>query len=294
MRYFTPHIEEFDTYKICFLVPEIREKEIKACYIDPHLQGEEENILVYDLFKGPKKTPAAIQKEYLATELLPTLRTLEVEYLVVCDAEYFRTLTKNQGPEANLGYVLESQGHWKDDNKDIHSFEGFKVTYCPNYAGVFHDEIRTYAGIDIAMKALKDHALGTYTKPGSDIIHKEFYPDTVSQIGDWLQTLLEMDCDLTSDIEAFSLKHYDAGVGTITFCWNQHEGIAFGVDLIEGPNGMPVDRPEEDSQAIRQMLRDFFKAYARSGRRLIWHKISYDCWMSLTTDPVEVRIVTEK
>jgi DNA polymerase-1 len=279
MRYFTPHIEEFDTYKICFLVPEIREKEIKACYIDPHLQGEEENILVYDLFKGPKKTPAAIQKEYLATELLPTLRNLEVEYLVVCDAEYFRTLTKNQGPEANLGYVLESQGHWKDEDKEIHSFEGFKVTYCPNYAGVFHDEIRTYAGIDIAMKALKDHALGTYTKPGSNIVHQEFYPDTVDYIDNWLQNLLEMDCDLTSDIEAFSLKHYDAGVGTITFCWNQHEGIAFGVDLIEGPDGMPVDRPEEDSRAIRQMLRDFFKAYARSGRRLIWHHISYDAYV---------------
>lgn len=279
MRYLTFSPDQFSAYKICFLVPDLQEKEIVNCYIDPYLAGEEAHVIAYNLVKGPKKTPASIQKEYLAMQLLPMLRELEVEYLVVCDSEYFRTLTKNQGAEANLGYVLGSQGSYKDDNGEVHSFEGFKVLYCPNYRAVFHDEVRTYAGIDIAMKALTSHIQDNYVRPGSDIIQVSEYPEDPEDIAKWLQKLLEMDCDLTSDIEAFSLKHYDAGIGTITFCWNKHEGIAFGVDLMEGPDGMPIDRPEQDSQYIRQLLREFFDAYAMTQRKLIWHNIAYDVYV---------------
>lgn len=279
MRYLTFSEQPSDEFPVCFLVPELSMDEIKNCYIGPYLNGEEDHLIAYNLKKGEKKTPAAMQKEYLAMELLPTLRELGVTYLVVCDAEYFRTLTKGQGPEKNLGYVIPSSGEFKDENKEVHSFEGFQVVYCPNYNTVFYDEVRAYAGIKMGMEALTNHIQGSYVRPGEDIIHHEEYPETVDEIEQWLSKIKDMDCPLTSDIEGFSLKHYDAGIGSITFCWNQNEGVSFGVDLIEGEDGMPIMRSEEDSQAIRAMLRDFFYHRANTKREVIWHNIGYDAYV---------------
>lgn len=279
MRYLTFSDTEFTEYKICFLVPELRQNPIEGYYINPYLSDERDNLIAYELKKEGKKTPATTQKEFLASELLPVLRELEVEYLVVCDAEYFKTLTKNQGPEANLGYVLGSEGSWKDDTGEIHSFEGFKVLYCPNFNSVFRDEVATLSKIDQSIQGMIKHIQGSYVRPGSDIIHHEEYPETVQEIGEWLDTILAQRVDVSSDIEAFSLKHYDAGIGTITLCWNQHEGIAFGVDLIEGPDGMPINRPKKDSRKIRQMLKDFFRKIAANGNKTIWHNIAYDAYV---------------
>lgn len=253
MRYLTFLEPESSQYDVCFLSPELHKQDMQRLYIGPHLAGMESRLLAYSLEKRAKKTPAAIQKEYLA-ELLPVLRGLGAKYLVVCDAEYFRTLSKGQSPENSLGCILEG----RDD------FAGFKLVYCPNFRSVFFNPDKVKAEITQALYALKTHAAGKYCEPGIDIIKFEAYPDTVQDIKFWLEKLIAMDCDLTSDIETFSLKHHSAGIGTIGFAWSKHEGIAFPIDL------------HEDNIEIRGLLLEFFRAFKR---KMIWHNITFDIYV---------------
>lgn len=247
MRYITFTNQELSEYGVCFLSPDLNVLDMKRLYIEPHMAGMEEHILAYSLHKGPKTTPAIEKKEYLG-ELIPILTSLKTRYLVVCDAEYFRHITKKSA-ESSLGYVIEGKAE----------FAGFHIVYCPNFRTVFYNPIKVKAEITRALYALKSHIHGHYKDPGNSIIHFEAYPDTVADISDWLEKLLKM--DLTADIETFSLKHYDAGIGSIGFAWNKHEGIAFAVDL--HPEGV----------AIRKLLKSFF---LRFQHKMIWHNISFD------------------
>ena len=262
MRYMTFTQEEHGSYKICFLLPRLQADEIRRHYVEPHLQGVEDDLLAYDLHKGAKTTSVKEQREYLG-ELLPILQGLGVTHLVVCDTEYFKTLSKAPSAEAGLGYVLDS-APVKEAN-----LEGgeFKVVYCPNHRSVFYNPERVEQEVRISLQALKGSLDQTYIAPGIDIIKFEEYPSTVPEIKQWLQTLLDMDQDLTADIEGFSLKHYDAGIGTISFAWNLHEGIAFPVDLMENLG---------DRLQVRMMLRQFFEEMNKRGRKLIWHNIGFD------------------
>lgn len=250
MRHLTFSKIEQTNYPICFLVPSIRKDEIRKAYVDPHGLDPDE-VLVLDLHyaEGKKKTPVAEMKKFINEELLETLADVKVELLIVADADYFKTLAGVSKADVNLGYVLDcAYGPWK-------------VVYVPNYRTIFYDPDKVRGKIAQAIDALKAYRAGLYEAPGSSIIHFEAYPQTPDEIAVWLEKLIEMDVDLSSDIEAFSLKHVTAGIGSITFCWNQHEGISFPVDL--GP----------DPELVREMLKIFFKNFKR---KILWHNAAYD------------------
>ncbi len=262
MRYLTFRQPEKTRYEVCFLLSHLQQAEIERHYIQPHLEAHRDNLLAYSLYKGEKSTPVKLQREYLG-DLLPMLQGLGVRYLVVTDGDYFKTLTKTGSTEAGLGYVLDST-----EVREAQTPAGaFKVIYCPSFRGVFYNPEKVQREIRIALDALKNHLGGTYIPPGNDIIRFEAYPQTAPEIQHWLERLLGMDCDLSADIEAFSLKHHDAGIGSVSLCWNQHEGIAFPVDLLEDL---------EDRILVRSWLKTFFEELHRRGRKLIWHNISYD------------------
>ena len=250
-------------YPICFLVPSIRADEIKKEYMDP-FGIPEGDVLVLNLHysQTKKKTPAGEMKEYILSELVPTMQSTGTQYIVVGDSDYFKILTKEQKTEANLGYVKDCV------------FGPWKVIYVPSYRSIFYDPEKVRAKIKQGLDALIAHITDTYKAPGTGIIKYEAYPRTVHEIEAWLDKLLAMDVDLTCDIEAFSLKHHSAGIGTITFCWNQHEGIAFPVDYeeIPGATEAPFGRQVRNEQ-VRDLLRDFFRSYVR---RMIYHNIGYD------------------
>jgi len=251
MRYLTFASPESTTFKVCFLVPVLNQTEIIRHYLAPHMAGDEAKVIAYDLYKTGKKTSVKLMREYL-DELLPLLADLGVTHIVVCDADYYKTLTKAASTENDLGYVKDSVAG------------SFRVTYCPNFKAAFYNPEKVAADIRIALIALQNDLSGSYIEPGMDVIKFAAYPDTVESIKTWLQRLLDMDCDLTADIEAFSLKHYSAGIGTISFAWNQHEGIAFPVDF------------HPHSRLIRKMLREFFEAFQN---KLRWHHIGYDVYV---------------
>lgn len=256
---------ELPSYPLCILTSEIRNQDIKNAYLSPFgIEPEDVILLTLEYTPGKKKTPAADMRRYINEELVPVFADLGVQYVVCTDADYFKTLTGLSKAEPYLGYVVPIPC-------------GVNVIYAPSYKTIFYDPIKIRAKIAQGMDALVNHAMGTYEDPGISIIHHAEYPKSYEGIKAALERLLAMDTPLTIDIEAFSLKHYDAGIGTITFCWNQNEGIAFPVDYvpIEGATSAPYGIQVHNAP-VRALLKDFF---LRLKQRAIYHNIAYDVYV---------------
>jgi DNA polymerase-1 len=253
-------------YPVCLLVGQIRKDEIRKAYFTES-GVDAEDVLVLDLHyaEGKKKTPAAEMKAYITEQLQEVLDDHKVQYIMCTDSGYFKTLTGATNVDANLGYVLDSK------------FGSQKVVYAPSYRMIFHDPAGVKTKITRAIEAVIAHATQQYRDPGHGIIKFADYPQTDAEIAAWLEKLLEMEVPLTCDIEAFSLKHYDAGIGTISFAWNQHEGIAFPVDYVpiegatEAPFGIQVR-----NERRRELLRSFF---TRLTQKAIYHNIAFDVYV---------------
>jgi DNA polymerase-1 len=250
--HFTP--TDVGHYRIAILVNKIRKDDIIKEYLKP-FGINQDDVIVIDLHQTPgkKKTTAAEMKRYINEELQGVLNDLKIEYVLCADAEYFKTLTKAPKADANIGYIMDS------------TYGAQKVAYIPNFVNVFYDPDKVRAKIAQSVVALQGHMVGSYIDPGQTIIKFADYPHTIEGIREWLLKLFQMPA-LSCDIEAFSLKHHSAGIGTITFCWNQEEGIAFPVDFLN----------KEDRIIVRNMLREFFEAYKGT---LLYHSISYDVYV---------------
>ena len=264
MRYAT--YGDNSQFDLVVLAAAINTDEIKKAYLDP-FGIDPASTIIFSLSQAPgkKKTPAGEMKEFVQTELLPELTQAAPKYIVCTDAEYFKILTTSSKAEAQLGYVVDCV------------FGPWKVVYVPNYRSIFYDPPKVKAKIAQSMEALCDHARGNYADPGTDILKYEFYPRGVEEVEHALDQLLEMGVDLASDIEAFSLKHHSAGIGSIAFAWNQHEGTAFLVDYepIEGATEAPFGR-QVRNEPVRALLKKFF---TKLTKRLLWHNISYDVYV---------------
>lgn len=264
MRYITS--QDTGKYPIAILGHQIRREEMIKTYLLPNDLSMEDFIFI-ELHSAPgkKKTPAREIKEFIQQELQQVLDDAETQYIICTDSDYFKILTKEAKAEANLGYVCDSV--WGKQ----------KVIYAPSYRQVFYDPPIVKAKIAQGMDALLNHIRGQYAEPGQGIIEFEAYPDTPEKIKAWLDQLLEMNKPLAIDIEAFGLKHYNAGIGTITFCWSKTQGIAFNVDYepIKGATEAPYGRINRND-VVRNLLREFFIKYTQ---RQMYHNISYDVYI---------------
>lgn len=259
--------------KVAFLCPRLEPGAVTKHYHDPYLKEFGQEVMVCDLFmdKTKKKTSAGDIKEYL-NDLLPHLLDAGIEMLIVTQPDYFKVITKQGKTDATCGDILEGVG-------------GFKVAYCPNYSRLFIDPDKVQNKIDIAMRSVVRSLKGDNTKAGSDIIRFKHYPQTDDEKIEWLGKLLQMDCDLTCDIEGFDLKHHSCGIGTITFCWNQHEGVAFSIDY--NALGQPVNMGDIRNKAltygeskpnprVRAALKSFFERFKQ---KMIYHNICFDAYV---------------
>lgn len=258
-----------DGYPIVILSPKLDKLPMVNEYIRP-FGLPQEAFLGMSLHTEGKKTSVKRMREFVRDELTDALLDYKPDYIVCADAGYFKILTDSKSADSQVGYVTPC------------TIEGVtaNVVYVPNFRGIFYDPVKLRGKIATSMNALVAHAQGNYQPPGSSIIHSVAYPKTTDEIREALLKLLEMDCDLASDIEAFSLKHYSAGIGTITFCWDEHNGIAFPVDYMpipdatEAPYGIIVKNDD-----VRAMLKEFFIELKRRKRKVIWHNISYDVYV---------------
>lgn len=252
MRYLTL-TEEKQQYPVAILIPQIRKDEIVNSYITPYgLDPEDVIVIATHQMPGAKKTPAKEMKAWIEQELAPTLADLGTTHLIVADGDYFKTLIGETKAEAFLGYVKPTK------------IPSVHAVYVPNHKAIFYDPEKTVAKIAQGITALQSHRAGAYVDPGQSIIKFEAYPTDPKVIEKWLVKFIDEGTELTADIEAFSLKHHTAGIGTISFAWNKHEGIAFAVDF------------SEHSELIRAMLREFFIQHQA---KITWHGISYDVYV---------------
>lgn len=254
--------EEQGSYPLCFLVPSLNKTEMLRAYIEPYRLDPVECLALTLHYGRGKKTSAAEMRAYIEEELKPVFDDLSVQYLIVTDGDYFKILTGAKKVDASAGYVLDClYGSWK-------------VLYVPSHRQIFYDPQKVTSKIAQGMHALQSHRQGTYEPPGNDLLKEAHYPQTDREIVEWLNRLLDMDCPLTIDIEAFSLKPHTAGIGTISFAWSKHEGIAFPVDYvpIEGATEAPYGR-QEKNETRRGHLRWFFMQLTQ---RAIYHNIAYD------------------
>ncbi len=264
--YFTDTLEK--EYPITLLVPSIKKEDIKNIYFTPY-SIDINQVLVVDLHysKFVKKTPMKEIRQFIDEELLQVFKEFNTKILLVADSEYFKALTKLPKVEPYLGYTLPCSKEYGD----------YSVIYVPNYRQMFYDPIKVTKGIEQGMNALSTLLADTYQDPGKDIIHYEYYPRTNKEIEIALESLLKRNIPLTIDIEAFSLKHTTSGIGTISFAWNQHEGIAFPVDCDEivGATEAPYSRQVYNKE-VRELLKDFFIRYLN---KAIYHNISFDVYV---------------
>lgn len=267
MNYLT-YTDNRPSYPLCVLVPVINGAAIGTHYLKPHdINYDEVLVLSLHQAEGKKKTPVKEIKAYIQEELIEVFEDNSVEYLIVGDADYFKALAGEVKVEANLGYVLDCvYGPWK-------------VVYVPNFRASFYDPETVANKIAQGMNALIEHRSDSYLAPGSNIIHSEYYPETYDQIKDALDQLLEANVPLSIDIEAFSLRHHTAGIGTISFAWDQHNGIAFAVDYepILGATEAPYGNQGYNGP-VRELLKDFFIKFTA---KTLYHNITYDAYVMI-------------
>ncbi len=243
---------------------------IKYYYVTPLIQGgiPAEQIIALDLDYEGKKAPAALVKNCVLN-LLPNIKAVGAERVLIADSTYFKAFTGAKQAEANLGYMLPCKHK---------GFEEIQMTFAPNFtAGTYNDT--AYVKIERGVSTLLSHSLDSYIVPGTDIIKHREHPQDVAEIADFLNRLHQHPV-LSMDIEAFSLKFWEAGIGSIGFSWDATGGGSFLVDYFplisrneQGHWGMQVP-----NKPVKQLLRNFFENYRG---RLIGHNLSYDFKVSI-------------
>ena len=258
--------EKHDTYRIAILAKTdaLREADIKSWYINPMVaQGVAyKDFIAFSLdYGGAKKPSAALMKDYLQNDLLPELKALDVQYLYCTDGNYFKVLTKQTKAEPHLGYVLPCA---------IQGYEHMHIVLSMSYKAVFANE-SVRDKITRANSVISSSIQGNYSDPGVGIISSAAYIESdAAKIKAALEPLLLLP-ELTADIEAFSLRHTKAKLGTIGFAWDQHNGIAIDILHKEATLGFPEWKRKHEP--ILEVLRWFFETYQG---KLIWHNCTYD------------------
>lgn len=228
-----------------------------------------DNVIAYTLsYDDNGKAPVKHIKAYLLESLLPALTSLSTEYLYVTDSAYFKILAGVPQAEPHQGYVLPCK---------LPGYTHFKVVLGLNYQQlVYNPELKAKLTTSLACLAQAIH--GTYQSPGTGIIHKAIYPRTHQDIAETLEALLAYP-ELTCDIEAFSLRFNEAGIGTISFAIDEHNGVAFPVDYAENvtPPNVVEQRQEYGryvlNPAVHALLKSFFERYQG---KLTFHNADYD------------------
>ncbi len=271
--------EPATTHRVALLMKPgaFNKKELLKHYIEPwnKLGVRAEDVIGFTLESDGKKVSAKFVKQYLA-DLLPVLKDQGVEYLYCPDSTYFKALTKQTKAEPHLGYILPCK---------IAGYEDMQVTLGLNHQQLLYDPT-LISKLDQSLYAVSSHMQGNYIAPGTGIIHKAIYPKGVQEISDTLDALHAYP-ELTMDIEAFSLRFWDAGIGTISIAIDEHHGVAFPCDYTPYDTPTEVMEPNAEGKlvpkllqgykapnpVVRALLKKFLSTYKG---KITWHNAAYD------------------
>ena len=236
----------------------LNKNKIETYYIKPtnvNLDLFQAWELEYD---NPKKASAKRIKEHLL-DLLPEIEYAGIKTLFVADGPYFKQLTGVGKVDPFYGEILPC---------NIKGYEHIKVILSINYQALVYNPL-LQGKLDRSLVALKNHITGKKITSNNQIIHRAEYPKTIPELLVAIEKLKTYS-SLTCDIETKSLEFWNAGLSTISFAWNKHEGIAFAIDR-NSTEDFGFDNPIK--RFIRGLLLQFFEDYKGI---LIFHNASYD------------------
>ena len=238
---------------------------LELSYVDPIIKAtglKHSDFVALDLDYNPQnKAPAALVKACVAN-LTKVIEGMGIQILLIADATYYKAFTADKNSKTAQGYA-----------KPATDLPGVNCIVVPNYQSLFYNPAGQHA-MDLGINAASELINTGAVKPlGSDIIHGAYYPADIQAISDALDAL-HFYPELSSDIEGFSLNFWECGLGTITFCWNQHNGIAFPIDYV--PLAEPMEGTYGTNQknfAVRKLLRKFFDTYKG---KITYHGSTFD------------------
>lgn len=258
--------EQGSSYAVALLTKPsaFQRKDLMQHYVLPwSVMGiKPDNVIGFTLEVDGKKVSAKFAKEYL-DQLLPVLKEEAVKYLYCTDGTYFKLLTKQTKAEVHQGYVLPCAIKGYEHMLVVLGLNHQQLIYNPDLAPKLQQ----------SLEAVADHYNGTYQDPGTGIIHKAIYPKTYEDIKATLEALKTYP-EVTMDIEAFSLKFWEAGIGTMSIAVDEHNGVAFACDYVECiPTAEGHHGYKKINSAVRALIKDFLMTYKG---RITWHNAAYD------------------
>lgn len=247
--------ESLDKYDVAILLKynALSEYALNNYYLNPLKQlGVVASFIGVSLEYFDKKKPTINQmREYLTTDVLPMCKELGIKILYCTDGNYMKALTGKNKVEPLIGYIVPCK---------LKDYEDINIIYSVNHQALFANN-NLYDRLYLANKTLADWLSNSYKEIGTDIIKNATH--VTSDYEEFIKELYKHDA-LTCDIETYSLKHTKAGLATIAFAWNKHEGICFSVDY---------DNSDLKATQIKLMLKEFFENYQG---KLIFHNASFD------------------
>ena len=262
---FTDHSDQYPV-ALLFKHTAFSKKDIESSYLD-YLNScgiAKEDVAALTLaYNESGKAPASFIKEYLG-KLLKSLAHLGTTHLYVTDAAYFKVLAGVPKADPHHGYALSCK---------IKGYEHMTVVLGVNYQQLIYNPT-LHERLKLSLDTLASSVQGTYQDPGSGIIRSAQYPQGYAAIQEAIQGLHQYP-SLACDIEAFSLKFNEAGIGTVAFAWDQHNGVAFAVDYLAlpQPDSAGNHGVYKPNVPIRLLLQEFFETYQGE---LIFHRCTYD------------------
>lgn len=260
--------QESESYPIALLIKSsaFNRNEIQSTYLSPLTQHgvDKGDVVAMSLaYNQSGKAPVGYMKDYLA-DLMPELDAIGVRTLYCADAGYFKQLSGQSKAEPHLGYIMPCK---------YKGYEHMQVILGVNHKSLLYNPANE-PKLRMSLDTLTGAIGGGYEPPGKDVIRFANYPDNEADIVSALQGLTIFD-ELTCDIETFSLRFNEAGIGTITFSWNEHEGIAFAVDYqaLHEKNEQGHYGVQVDNQPLKRILRQFFEFYQGT---IIWQNCTFD------------------
>lgn len=258
----------------------LTKNELEKHYVDPLIAlGVDPNeIVAFSLDYKNNKAPAKLVKDYVQV-LLRSLDSLGTQVIYCADATYFKSLTGKKKADPHYGYVLPC----------VHpGFEHISIVLGTSYGSVFHNPANG-PKLERSLATLHAYVGGFYREPGSDVIRHAEYPSEVATIAKFLQSLHKHP-ELTADFETFGLKHYECGIASVGFAWDEHSGGAFLVDYLPMEVPLPIFNEkgaevgtmfgkQRVMNEVRALLRHFFETYKG---KIIWHNVSFDVTIAVS------------
>lgn len=225
---------------------------------------ERNQVLIVGLpYKNNNKAPKKFIQEQLET-ILPNLASVNAKYILCADSNYFKVLAGTAKAEQHLGYCLPCA---------VKDYEHLDIVLGINHRALVHNP-NNEPKFDMGLTTFASVINGTYEGLGKNIIKTAIYPKGTEETRQFLESLHQYPT-LAVDIEAFSLKCYEAGVGTVGFAWNTSEGGVITCDYLA------LSEPDDNKQhgifshdyITRKLLKEFFESYQGT---MIWHGSTYD------------------